>query len=814
MRSPFKFLDAFTLKDKDAFFGRDQEIDTMYSVIFKTPLLLVYGLSGTGKTSVIQCGLASRFEGPDWYPLFIRRNDNINKSVAAVMRNVLGNEAQDNLTANVSMLLRKSLRPVYLLFDQFEELFILGKEEEQKAFMGALRELLDAQLPAKIILIMREEYIAQLYSYEALIPELFDHRLRIEPMGPGKVKEVISSSFDKFNINLAEPRVELLDLMVHNISDPRTGITLPYLQVYLDMLYRDKYLRQYGKVEPEGYPNLDITKSDIEGIGRIDNVLERFLEDQLLELRKDLVEKYKTVKKGTIMSVLDVFVSEEGTKRPVAYTQPDKDIILTEESASTLRDIPAEMLTHILTVMHQDRILRRGDDYFELAHDSLAQVIDSRRSESQRQLQNIRKRLVNAFDEYQKTGAFLNQKQLAAFDEYRFQLGLSAELEKFLDTCEEEVTRLARIEQERLQQENQMAQQKKLARIRGILMVLAIILAGGAVASTIYMNKQGTILKQQKKISDSALAETDSLYTKLLFDSDSIKGIVHEVDSLISILDLMAENANSVESFEVAKIIMSMKRALQHDTLSDKEMAENYITLKDIFITNEIPSNRDLAQAVRDTILKSFTAHVVLQLAVPRDKHDFIEIKWLKENGELVGNPNYIMIKPSGLFDDGLKWISDAMDIDEFGKYRVNITNGSGKLIGSTHFNLGKRIEVADTLDKPAETNTNELRVNRFITMASGNLNMPGDEVKTFKVGQMIHYWFSINSPKAGEVLLVSLIDENKNTIWNDRFTTQVNTGTGYRGWKYHGARAPGKYTLIVMTENKKVLWEATVSIE
>ena len=33
MKSPFKFLDAFTLKDKDAFFGRDQEIDTLYSLV-------------------------------------------------------------------------------------------------------------------------------------------------------------------------------------------------------------------------------------------------------------------------------------------------------------------------------------------------------------------------------------------------------------------------------------------------------------------------------------------------------------------------------------------------------------------------------------------------------------------------------------------------------------------------------------------------------------------------------------------------------------------------------------------------------------
>ena len=115
-----------------------------------------------------------------------------------------------------------------------------------------------------------------------------------------------------------------------------------------------------------------------------------------------------------IQQVLDVFVSEEGTKRPVTYTSSGNDIVLAEDAASTLKEVPAEMLTDILNTLHSDRILRRSNDNFELAHDSLALVIDGRRSQSQKQLQHIRKRLVNAFEEYQKTGAFLNQKQLAA----------------------------------------------------------------------------------------------------------------------------------------------------------------------------------------------------------------------------------------------------------------------------------------------------------------------------------------------------------------------------------------------------------------
>ncbi len=42
---PFKFLDAYSRKDTDLFFGRDEEISTLYEMIFQTSILLIYGAS-------------------------------------------------------------------------------------------------------------------------------------------------------------------------------------------------------------------------------------------------------------------------------------------------------------------------------------------------------------------------------------------------------------------------------------------------------------------------------------------------------------------------------------------------------------------------------------------------------------------------------------------------------------------------------------------------------------------------------------------------------------------------------------------------
>ena len=65
MRSPFKFLDAYEKEDADRFFGRERETAQLYNAVHASNLVLVYGGSGTGKTSLINCGLGNQFVESD-----------------------------------------------------------------------------------------------------------------------------------------------------------------------------------------------------------------------------------------------------------------------------------------------------------------------------------------------------------------------------------------------------------------------------------------------------------------------------------------------------------------------------------------------------------------------------------------------------------------------------------------------------------------------------------------------------------------------------------------------------------------------------
>jgi len=88
-QSPFKFLDAYTQEDEAVFFGREKETGDLYNALSGVKHLLVYGPSGAGKTSLIECGLRNQFSDADWFTLSIRRGNNINASVFARINEAL-----------------------------------------------------------------------------------------------------------------------------------------------------------------------------------------------------------------------------------------------------------------------------------------------------------------------------------------------------------------------------------------------------------------------------------------------------------------------------------------------------------------------------------------------------------------------------------------------------------------------------------------------------------------------------------------------------------------------------------------------------
>ena len=315
MNSPFKFLDAYQKSDIDRFFGREKETAQLYNAVFAANLTLLYGASGTGKTSLINCGLGNKFYETDWLPLFIRREDNINSSLDKVILQAIGDNSPNNfghlpIRQKIKQLYLEFYKPVYLIFDQFEELFILGSKQEQQQFYRNIALLLQSGLQAKIIISTREEWIAYLNDFEKIVPSLFDNRLRIERMNDKNIYRVLAGTVRHHGIKVNTPSQTLLKIIEH-LKEKRERVDLTNLQVYLDRLFREA-------VETKGnYQNGQVIFDLplVQQIGSIQNVLSVFLDEQLEALEAKLAQRGVKNPKGLPLEILFTLVTEDGTKQ-------------------------------------------------------------------------------------------------------------------------------------------------------------------------------------------------------------------------------------------------------------------------------------------------------------------------------------------------------------------------------------------------------------------------------------------------------------------------------------------------------------------
>lgn len=432
---PFKFLDAYTNEDTAFFFGRKDEISILYEMIFTTNIILIYGASGTGKTSLIQCGLAGQFQSHDWNALSIRKGRNISESLFNVLNKaisdieVFGENPDETIVDKLTCIYLNTFRPLYLVFDQFEELFILGTKDEEKAFIDHIKEILAIDLPVKMIFSIREEYLGHLADFEKAVPELFQKKLRVEPMGYKQVKKVIiGATGNKLSL------VKITDLQQEAVcveifeklkaNEKTLTIQLPYLQVLLEKIYR-----KTKDIKGEALLNIE----NVRAVGSMGDVLREFLEDQVNKV------KTPTLPEQRIWSILSRFATLEGTKEPVQVTKLTENLNI-KEAEELMRTINSFVSRNIL------RYIEERETY-ELVHDSLAQKIAEKRSAEDIAILEISRIINSKFLVHANIRGRFSEKELNYIEPYlpllRTSGKLKAEEELLINQSKERITQQA-----------------------------------------------------------------------------------------------------------------------------------------------------------------------------------------------------------------------------------------------------------------------------------------------------------------------------------------------------------------------------------
>ena len=422
-QSPFKFLDSYTREDHDIYFGRTNETEALYTAVFKSKMVLLYGVSGTGKSSLIQCGLANKFQESDWLPVFVRRGRDMLDSLfqSLIQTHIEAPRQPKKRTAKSFLKLLQSLyldhfKPVYLIFDQFEELFIFGNKEERNEFVQLMEALQQSDVQVKVIFSIREEYLAMLTEFEDRLPELFQNRIRVERMHFPQAKEVIQGACQYAKIEIEEGFEEQL---LEKLTGGKKELELTYLQVLLDRLW---------KKSEEGKNGFTLTL--LESMGHISDLLGQFLEEQINELEEP--------EQG--LTVLKTFVSVQGTKKQLTFEEIHQGCL------SLGKDVKESGIQDLLQRFTDLRILRDKDESgrYELRHDSLAAKIYEKITLAEKELMEVRQFVEQAYQLYEKKGIILSKDSLDYIAPYRQRMFLKQKIRDFVDASRHYYVRKAK----------------------------------------------------------------------------------------------------------------------------------------------------------------------------------------------------------------------------------------------------------------------------------------------------------------------------------------------------------------------------------
>jgi len=363
MADVLKFLDPYNKDDIRYYFGRNTETDILYEKVKNNPITLFYGLSGTGKTSMLLCGLANRFDEVDWLPFVIRRGSNtdILDATLAVLRNcqpgAQANSTKEKTTAKICLgeldrIYNRRFLTTYLIFDQLEELFIYGDAPEKKAFIRFLVDIKEEKPFVKIILVTREEFFVHLDDFETEIPEIFKSRFRLQPMriedsalpddfgdfGQQStelqgVKSIIPAMANALGLEMSPDIVgrviEQIKVRTKGTNDSdfnklEKKIELPYLQIYFRELVKNmqpEIHRAEGKRVP-------VQESDLPKLGSVNDVLTDYLVKCVEEISKEFSkdERSEELMEKTVWQALDTLVSYRGTKQIKTFENITEEI--------------------------------------------------------------------------------------------------------------------------------------------------------------------------------------------------------------------------------------------------------------------------------------------------------------------------------------------------------------------------------------------------------------------------------------------------------------------------------------------------------
>ncbi|MCL4531416.1 MAG: SIR2 family protein, partial [Chloroflexi bacterium] len=205
-KSPYKFLSSYEEQDVDIFYGRDYDIIRVIQKLLSSKLMVLYGKSGFGKTSLLNAGIAPRLTQNNYLTVYSRcagdpllsikantidRVRQLNDASLAEAVPHTQNAIDSSLAKFIRELKRVEKRSLIIFIDQFEEFFISLGDATKTQFEQELAECIDSPyIDATFLLCLREDFLPELHELKRL-HNILENGYRLKALTDETAKQAI-----------------------------------------------------------------------------------------------------------------------------------------------------------------------------------------------------------------------------------------------------------------------------------------------------------------------------------------------------------------------------------------------------------------------------------------------------------------------------------------------------------------------------------------------------------------------------------------------------------------------------------------------
>lgn len=298
--NPFPGLRPFSTDESDLFFGREGQSEEVVAKLNENSFVTVIGASGSGKSSLIYCGVIPRLIKQDqngnngeWLVHSMRPGNNPIGNLSDLFAGeIKGNrdenskkiesllqDSKNGLEDAVTLLNLKQGTRLLLIIDQFEELFRFKTSRKDRSIADESRSFVNLIVNAitksdhniNVIITMRSDYIGECSHFQGLTSLINESNYLVPHMDRENYMKVITGPVEYAGANI---EAELTDLLLNEIGSRIDQ--LPVLQHAL--------MRTWSHWSKMGQANRPVSVSDYDSVGRMSEAMSRHANEAYEEL--------------------------------------------------------------------------------------------------------------------------------------------------------------------------------------------------------------------------------------------------------------------------------------------------------------------------------------------------------------------------------------------------------------------------------------------------------------------------------------------------------------------------------------------------